>query len=96
MNILGYEYKLVYDFPVDVIDANGRINTATKTIHIANDLDDQETLSVILHEIIEAIDHHLELELNHKTISCLETGIYQTLTSNGVDLSSLKGVYNEE
>jgi hypothetical protein len=90
MNILGYNYKLVHDRSSDIIDANGRLHTATKTIQIANDIADQEVVSTILHEIIEGINHHLELNLEHNTIACLETALYQVFTTNGIDLSPLQ------
>ncbi len=38
--------------------------------------------SVLLHEIIEFIDSMWELKLEHKTITCLETALYQVLKDN--------------
>jgi hypothetical protein len=45
--------------------------------------------SIIIHEILEALNYHLELELPHRTISALESGLYQTLHDAGVDLQLL-------
>ena len=38
--------------------------------------------SVLLHEIIEFINDMLELKLEHRTITCLETALYQVLKDN--------------
>jgi len=45
--------------------------------------------SSVLHEMIEALNYHLDLKLQHETIMQLEAGLYQCLKDNGVDLSSL-------
>ena len=38
--------------------------------------------SVLLHEIIEAIDYRLELELSHEKITQLEAGLIQVIRDN--------------
>ncbi len=38
--------------------------------------------STLIHEIIEQINWHLELKLEHSTISQLEAGLYQVLKDN--------------
>ena len=43
----------------------------------------------MLHEIIEAINYHLELEMEHNVRMGLEAALFQVLTANGVDLSPL-------
>jgi uncharacterized protein (UPF0335 family) len=90
MNILGYVYTFDKTLSGDYLGSMGRCSGKTLRIEIAKELNSQQTQSTILHELIEAINFHLNLELEHKTIAALETGIYQTLTGNGIDLSPLE------
>ena len=46
--------------------------------------------SVLLHEIIEALDYRLELKLDHERITQLEAGLFQTLMDNPHLLDFLK------
>jgi hypothetical protein len=89
MKILGLNYK--FDYSKDNYSANvyGQLFHTTQTIVVANDLTKQHTESAILHEIIEALNYHLELGLEHRTIMSLESGLYQVLTDAGVDLAPL-------
>jgi hypothetical protein len=87
INILGYDY-LVWSSTCRELDHNaGRIDTMALEMKIAVDQHRQQRESTMVHEVIEAISAHLDLKLPHETISALETGLYQTLTGNGVDLS---------
>ena len=89
LSILGYSYKLVETTIMDLGGNYGTIDTDTFIIRIATDVEDQVFESTIIHEILEAINKHLELELEHKVISQLEAGIYGALKSSKVDLSKL-------
>ncbi len=89
MNILGYMYQLVEDVDSDFIGAFGRKHAKSQIIQIATDLVEQQRVSTVLHEIIEALNYHLELDLAHNSIMALEAGLYQVLTGNGIDLSPL-------
>ena len=89
MKILGCNYKLEQRFSVKSLDSFGKFIGQTQEIQIANDLPKEHFESTILYEIIEAINWHLGLKLEHPTIMGLETGLYQVLTENGVDLSPL-------
>lgn len=89
MNILGYKYRLIEDGNEDFIGASGRGHIARQVIQIAEGLVEQQRVTTVLHEIIEALNYHLELELEHNKIMSLEAGLYQVLSENGVDLSPL-------
>jgi len=89
MNILGYSYQLVEEGDADFIGAFGRKHVAKQVIQIAEDMVEQQRVSTVLHEIIEALNYHLELELGHNKVMSLEAGLYQVLTENGVDLNPL-------
>lgn len=89
LNILGYDYNLSLALPLDGLGPFGRLNAKGQIIQVANDLHPQQALSTVVHEIIEAIDFHTNLKLEQSQISTLETGLFQALTANGVDLSPL-------
>ncbi len=86
---MGYEYKLVSDSTLDKIGAMGRLISKDQCIQIASDIHEQQKISSVLHEVLEALNYHLELKLDHPTIMSLESVLYQTLTDNGVDLTPL-------
>lgn len=69
--------------------AFGRYHAKIQGIQIAGDLHEEQKVSTVLHEIIEALNYHLELGIEHKTISILEATLYQTLTENGIDLREI-------
>lgn len=89
MKIFGYNYTIVEDGDSDLIGAWGRFHGKTQVLQIATGLTAQQRESTILHEVIEAANYHLELDLKHSTRMSLETALYQVLTDNGVDLSPL-------
>jgi hypothetical protein len=89
MNILGYEYTIDMTQREDQLGSLGRCSGKLLHIDIANDMNPQQTQSTMLHEIIEAINYHLQLHLEHGVIAALETSLYQVLTVNGVDLGAI-------
>ena len=93
MKILGYDYCIVKCDAPDWIGGFGRHHPKSQSIQIASEMHEQEAISTLLHEIIEALNYHLQLSLSHPTIMSLEAGLFQVLTDAGVDLSSLiKGI----
>jgi hypothetical protein len=89
MNILGYNYEIDYSQREDQLGSLGRCSGKLLRIEIANDMPPQQTQSTMLHEIIEAINYHLQLHLEHGVIAALETSMYQVLVQNGIDLTPL-------
>ena len=89
MIILGYDYQVVEDGNSDMIGASGRCHVDKQVLQIASGLSEQQRQSTVLHEIIEAINYHLELEMEHNVRMGLEAALFQVLTANGVDLSPL-------
>jgi hypothetical protein len=89
INILGYWYRVILS-PQRNINGNlGSINCENYHINIAKELPQANIESTLIHEILEGINLHLGLRLRHNVICALETGMYQSLTENGVDLSIL-------
>jgi hypothetical protein len=94
MKILGYEYKVMIE--TDRSGDFGSVDVRQQIIRIAHDQTRQAELSAVLHEIIEALAYHLNLELpsdKNTVIMPLEAGLYQVLTDAGVDLSPLMSEY---
>ncbi|MFH0902416.1 MAG: hypothetical protein V2A73_17435 [Pseudomonadota bacterium] len=87
--ILGHRYQVVKDKHSDEIAASGRLDVAKGRIVIATNLYRSQAISTTLHEIIEAINWHCELNLEHPKIMMLETALYDILVSNGVKLDPL-------
>jgi len=81
LKILGHSYDVI------LIDDNetsgfGSLNPNTNTIRLNKNKTQSQIESTLLHEIIEALDHNLELKLEHRQISALEAGLYQVLRDN--------------
>lgn len=91
IKILGYDTAVKYSPTLEDGGSEkvGRWLSAKQTIILDPNCCQQAQESTLLHEIIEALDYYLELELDHRVITSLEAGLYSVLTDNGVDLSVL-------
>ena len=81
----------------EIQDGTELINWGRQVIQIVH-AHPQQQLSVLLHELLEAICHHLDLEFEHSALRGLEAGLFEALTANGVDLTPLMAgaeVYGE-
>ena len=92
VNILGYEYKIK---PKKMKRALGKFKFSKLEIVIDTKQNDQQKESTVLHEMVHAISAHLKLDLSEEVVTRLETGLYQSLTNNGVDLSPLIREFND-
>jgi hypothetical protein len=81
LKILGYDYKIEY-LENDSMKAFGRFNAEKQSILIGKDLPKDLQKSSLVHEIIEALNFYLELELPHNKITSLEAGLYQVFKDN--------------
>lgn len=89
MKILGYDYSVDMSDDQRHLGSAGECDTGIQRIRIASDQHDQAKCSTALHEIIEALNYHLALKLEHNIIASLESGLYQVLSDAGIDLSPL-------
>lgn len=62
--------------------AIGSCCNGDQDITIETDLHSETQESVLVHEVFEAINASMNLNLGHKTISALETAWYAVLTQN--------------
>lgn len=88
LKIFGYNFSLHYVGSVDSAHL-GHSRVPTEQMSIAGGMTPAQTASTILHEILEVIKSQLNLDVSHQAIAALETGLYQVLTENGVDLAPL-------
>ena len=89
MKILGFDYTLKWGTAAEMDGVFGTHRPLDLTILIRKDIAAQQVVETLLHEIIEATNHQLELEMRHNVISAVSMALYQTLRDNGVDLTTL-------
>jgi hypothetical protein len=86
VKILGFDYKVrLHD--TDDKEQNGAVlgycDFYRSRITVNSDMSEQQQVATFIHEILEAVNHHTELSLEHNKIKTLETAIYQVLNDNG-------------
>ena len=83
IRILGLDYKVETYTDRSGIHDIGQVIVAQNIIQLSSDRNSPEHLkSVLIHEIIEALNYRLELKLEHNVITSLETGLFQVLQDN--------------
>lgn len=85
LKILGYDYE------VQVIDSTqyngsncGFCDSLNNKIRLSDDLSPDMAGSTLLHEILEALNYHLEIKLEHSQLTSIEAGLYQVLKDNNL------------
>lgn len=87
MNILGHTYTVT---KVDHLDGlMGRHRLTTSEIEISDKLTPAQEQSTLIHEVLEAINVMMELELTHQQICTLEASLFQVISSNNVSIPKL-------
>lgn len=90
MKILAYDYKIKAESaPVEKLAFMGRHNGGDLNIIICTGMPRQNQESTMIHEIIEAINWQLKVNLREQQIIFLEIGLYNVLRNAGVDLRPL-------
>lgn len=83
INILGHKYTLTFNDKLHhERNSYGTYCGSSMEIAIDPSYSESRKTSTIIHELIEAINHELEVGLEHKQITLLESGLFQILTSN--------------
>jgi len=93
IRILGINYTIIHE-PNDENGMNGpgQINSTRCVIRICTTLNSKAHMkSVLLHEIIEALNYRMELELNHQQITSLEAGLFSVINDNPKFVEYLNG-----
>ena len=91
MKILGYNYMLVYSPTKDSggMSNSGQMDPTKQIIVISPEQHQQSQESTVIHEILEALKYHCQIDLDHKDLSVLEAALYQVLKDIGMDMSLL-------
>jgi hypothetical protein len=90
INILGYNYTIDTTRPLEEMEGNvGYCDFDKLELRVANDVPEDAKNSTIIHEIIEAVNYHLEIGLEESQIKQLEVGIFQAFNDNRVPISLL-------
>lgn len=94
INILGIDYQVILTEEDSILNENvGLIVFADGNIFIDRRQSFSNLKSTLFHEIVEAINYQLELNLEHRCITGLEAGLFSTL--HGIDNSFLDKVINK-
>jgi len=91
MKILGYDYKLLYSPTKELggTENSGQMNPGSQVIFISPEQHKQAQESTVIHEILEAIKFHCQINITHEELSTLEAVLYQVLRDTGMDTSFL-------
>lgn len=95
MKIFGYEYTVREDIDINNRGLLGICDSDKHEIVLSVGMSKQQKVSVIIHEIVEAVLDHLGIDLDHQWIVVIETVIHMILTTNGIDLTPLLSEINK-
>jgi len=82
IKIGGFQYRLRFVSSHSLDGKFGQCNFYSTTIDVNAQADPEQQRATIVHEVIEALNYHFELNLKHRQIQSLEHGIHQVLTDN--------------
>ncbi len=83
VRIMGHDYVVSMTprlFTSD--DTSGVCDTAIHKITLDSNFAESHVAETFLHEILEALNYHLELELKHAKLNALSEGLFQVLRDN--------------
>lgn len=86
MKILGFDYRIIRANDSQYIGLHSADNL---TISIDGNSPRERQIETMLHEFVEAVNTHTQLELEHNKITTLANVLYQILKDNGVNLNPL-------
>ena len=86
IKILGHDYQveLTDNYIAKSGGNTGQCNNYLNIISIGKELPKSSQLEVLLHEVLEAINYRLELELEHPKLCVLGEVLHQVLRDNGM------------
>jgi hypothetical protein len=89
MKILGRSYTVKHVRHLAESSLLGQHIAATREILLEEGMTHDEEVSTAFHEILEAINNLLELDLEHKTITAIETGLTSVFLDTSIDMKPL-------
>lgn len=83
--ICGLMYDIIYSNTLSRdFSALGMMSRNDLKIYLESSLDRELQKKTLIHEIIEVINSDLDLQLDHKTICCLETALFNVIKDNNI------------
>lgn len=83
IRIMGHTYKVeLKDDLLKDQDQWGTVNTRTQTIEIDSGAAYNQQLLSLFHEMLEVIDEHLGLEMDHKILQAIAACFFAVLNDN--------------
>ena len=84
LKLFGHEYKVEYvDDWQDPLGC-AKFDGQQLLIRIDNNMPKSRREEALLHEIMEAINYHLEIELEHNKLCAISEVLYGILKTNGM------------
>lgn len=85
LKILGHEYSVIQDPNLYFDETNCAIIHLGKCeIRISTQHPTSRQEEGLIHEIVEALNYHFQLKLEHDKLSQIGEGLYQVLKDNGL------------
>ena len=81
INILGHIYTINYS---SAVKDSAHIYIDKLEIHISKEIRESRQEEGLFHEILEALNYHLGLELEHKQTVAISEGLYSVLKLNNL------------
>lgn len=92
LKILAHEYAVAVDNDLALENGNlGECSPGTLKIRIMPGLADSVLADTLLHEVFEALNHHLALGLEHGALTALSEGLTAVIRDNGLDFRAASG-----
>ena len=83
LRILGLDYEIELINERSGVNDAGQVHNPQALIQLHETVNSPEHIkSVLIHEVIEALNYRLELKLDHNVITSLETGFFQIFQDN--------------
>lgn len=82
LKLFGYRYNVIEDIDINNRGLFGVCESDKHTIRMSIGMSKQQYLSVLIHEIVEAVLDDLDVEIPHQWVMIIETVAFQILVDN--------------
>ena len=82
IRIAGLSYRLEYKSTAELEGSWGSCDSRRQVICVCADIHPEQQRRTLIHEVIEALNYLLELQLPHPTITALEHGLHEVMADN--------------
>ena len=83
LRMMGIDYVLVYNKQtIEDLNVFGYFCAKSNVISLDKDLGLGTQKEILIHEILEGLNYHLELNLEHNVINSLGSGLNQVIEDN--------------